>query len=645
MPDEHESRDSKSDVEKLKEAREWYKYVREHEFEKNWRESSLKNLKYFTGEDQGWDEKGDRAALETELRAALTLNRIHPIIRLICGARPTIECSYLPTAGEESLSIASILNSCKDHVEDINKWTYMENDLFKKGVVLDRAVVEFMPEYSYPWDLRGDISLEDLDPYCVYLDPDSVRKDRTDEMKRIIVKNVYPDWAKSKWPEKKKQIEDMVYNIENQTPTQSRDTDPVDRYKDPPNEFYDKSSKKMSLIYYWYKTFEKATKIVDKTTGAVFDSTKKKDEAEKVLEENGITERFEVLERTYTRVHYQIFAHDILFEEGITPWERPDGQRTVLSDNFPQTIFEPDRIVFGSKQELIELIKMFHDPQKFHNKLASSIINIINSTSKSGVWFEEGAMSPEEEAKFRQHGSEPGYIAKFNPGGMAKTQKQKPDVVPTAEMAASKDMAMELLDISGAKGLVAPETLGKNVSGKALGFHMGQGANTISYLFQSFAFFRNQVADYDRDAIQCQYDYEKIIRIRGPKAKYVTINQKQFDETGAIQRILNDISIGHFDTQIREKESSPTLRIERLKYFTEMVKSGALILPPEVINEVTLELMDDPDLKDKIENMIGELRMAAQQQAAAAGGGMPSPGGGGSPRPAPPGPMPMQMGM
>jgi hypothetical protein len=557
---------------------------------------------------------------------------------LICGARPTIECTYLPTAGEESLSIASILNSCKDHVEDINKWTYMENDLFKKGIILDRAVVEIMPEYSYPWDLRGDISIEDIDSYCVYLDPDSVKKDRTDEMKRIIVKNVYPDWVKAKWPDKKEKIENMVHTIEGQTPNQSRDTDPVDRYKDPSNEFYDKSSKKMSLIYYWYKIFEKATKIVDKMTGQVFDSTKKKKEAQEAIETIGIPDRFEVLERDYTRVHYQIFSSDILFEEGITPWERKDGQRTVLSDNFPQVIFEPDRIIFGSKNELIELIKMFHDPAKFHNKLISSIMNIINSTSKSGVWYEEGAISPEEERKLKEEGSIPGTNIKWNAGALSsnKVQKQKPDVIPQAEMAMAKEMANEMLDISGVKGLVAPETLGKNVSGKALGFHMGQGANTISYLFQSFAFFRNQVADYDRDAIQCQYDYEKVIRIRGPKAKYTTINQKQFDETGAIQRVLNDITVGHFDTQIREKESSPTLRLERLKYFTEMVKGGALVLPPEVINEITLELMDDPDLKDKIENMIGELRMAAQQQAMAGMGGGPISG----PSPSPPIPMP-----
>ena len=82
---------------KLKDAREYWMYIKEHPFEKKFRENGLINIKYFSGEDQGWDEEGDRAKLEMEKRPALTLNRVAPIIRLVIGSRPKVEATYLPT--------------------------------------------------------------------------------------------------------------------------------------------------------------------------------------------------------------------------------------------------------------------------------------------------------------------------------------------------------------------------------------------------------------------------------------------------------------------------------------------------------------------------------------------------------------------
>jgi hypothetical protein len=133
------------------------------------------------------------------------------------------------------------------------------------------------------------------------------------------------------------------------------------------------------------------------------------------------------------------------------------------------------------------------------------------------------------------------------------------------------------------------------------------------------------MAEFERDAIQTLYDYEKVIRIRGKKGKYIRINEQSYDEITGVSKVLNDVTTGDFDIQIREKESLPSIRVERLRSFAEMVKSGALVLPPEVISEIVLNLMDDPDLKDEVENLMGEFMMK-QQQAMGQGGppGMPT---------------------
>jgi hypothetical protein len=144
----------------LEEARKRYLDAREHPMEVAWRKSNAEGLKYFTGEDQGWDEFGDRGILQGEGRPALTLNHISPIFRLICGARPKIEAAFLP-AGEGRNETASILESCRDHVEDINKFDVpggTEDEWFKMGALVNRSVIGIMPNYDR--DVRGDIELK-----------------------------------------------------------------------------------------------------------------------------------------------------------------------------------------------------------------------------------------------------------------------------------------------------------------------------------------------------------------------------------------------------------------------------------------------------------------------------------------------------
>lgn len=598
----------------LDEARERFKYAKDHPMEKKWRKTNEENLKYFTGEDQGWDEHGDRAVLNQEGRPALTMNHISPIFRLICGARPKIEAGYLPS-GEGRNETAAILEACRDHVEDDNKFSYMEDDWFKMGALVNRSVIGIMPNYDK--DVRGDIELTFEDGYNVYLDWDSVRKDRKDMQYMFLVPSMSKERATHLWPKKKKEIEELIGYCDAGRPTEARDTDPVDRYKDAQSEYYNIETKKFSPVYYWHKTYEKAIKIVDKATNTVHDSKMKtKAEAEQALEEMQAQDRYTVLERDFIRVRYMVFAHDIVFEEGVTPWERPDGQRTELSNNFPYIINEPDRIVFGLKQELIEIMASYKDPQKYHNKLASSILHIINSQAKGGYDYEKGAITPDNLKKLNESGSKPGANIEWE--HLDKKAPRGTPQAPQAEMVMAERMSSALLDISGVESLVSTRSLGKSASGKAIDAKMAQGGNVISWLYRSFSFFQNQLADYLRDAIQCLYDYEKVVRIRGRKAKHVRINEPVYDEQGQIAKILNDVTQGRYDTHIREKEDMPTIRLERLKYFSEMIKSGALALPPEVLTKVIMELMDDPDLRDLIEEEMGAWM---QQQASSAKAG------------------------
>jgi len=611
----------------LKQARKRWKYVKECDFEKKqYRENSKKELKYFTGEDQGWEEGRARSDLVAKGRPAITLNRIAPIIRLLCGARPKTDARYSPVEEGDPFT-AEVFNNCKDHIENKNLWDFIEADWFLHGVVLRRSVIEIKPNYDM--DIQGEIelSLEPGDEY--WFDPDSKRKDRRDGKYFFRQRRISPDEAKELWPDKATEIDTLKGYVDGDDTSGSagRDSGLADEYQDPRSDYYDATADKLGIVYYWYKERTEVTKITDTMpdpmTGElkVYESPKSVKEVKKTLPELGpaAEERYKVMSVHNTQVKYLVFCHEIEFERGITPWEREDGQRSILAEQFPVVCFEPDRLFQGGRSELISLIEPLEDPQKFHNKLASAVIEIIGTAAASGWEWEKGALSEPEKRRLKEHGGKPGVQIEWNKGAISENKRAKitPNAPPMAEIAVAKQMAEALLDISGEESLISTEALGKGASGKAIDLKQRQGASTISWVYDSLRFFKHILAEYIRDAIQVLFNYEKVIRIKGKSLnqapQYVRINERMYDEVGGITQILNDVTTGKYDVAISDKEVMPTMRIERFRLFVELVQTGALQLPPEVMIKIVLALMDDQELKDVVETELSEYVQMAQQ--------------------------------
>lgn len=617
---------------RLDHARERYMKLKDCKFEHEWRKQAEADIKYFTGEDQGWDDDGARAKLRDEERPALTLNRVNPVLRLMAGARPPTEAKYFAVE-EGDIETANILNACKDHIETTNRWEFMAEDAFLRFTTMSRMVIEIRPDYTN--DPRGDIQLVLRDGFDFYFDPNSKEKDRSDMEDMFEIIHCTPDQAKRAFPKKKAKLNELVGNVrEGNQSADSRDSGRADEYSDTRSDYYDSATNNLTIARYWYKTYEKQTKIIDGMFGEVWDSPKEADEVKGEIEKlSTAPERFTIQEHEFTKVRYLTFIYDTILEEGMNPWERPDGVPTKLSQNFPFIIGEPERLIAGARNELISIINPLQDPQRFHNKLASAILEIIGTSPKTGIDYEKGAVSPENSKKLMKQGAKAGAALEWEPGALSggKVHWRTAGSNPQAEMAEAKEMIQELLDISGVESLVSTESLGKGASGFAIDLKQRQGSNIISWIYKSFRFFQNLLAEYERDAIQLLYDYEKVIRIKGNKPRYVRINEQIYDEQGAIVQVLNDVTIGKYDVVISDKEIMPTMRLERFRYFTELVKSGALPLPPEVMVKIILHLLDDPELK----GMVEEEMASFQQMMMGAQGGMP-PAPGAPPPGAPP---------
>lgn len=602
-------------------ARKDWNYVKDCDQEKSFRKDSISDVKYFTGVDQGWDDDNARGQLLDEGRPAVTLNRVAPIYRLICGARPRIGVKFSP-AEDGDLVSSSILESCKEHIEDNSMWKFNEADWFLNGLLTRRGIVEIEPDYSL--DPRGEVVLTvQRNSHKYYFDPDAQKKDRSDGRFAFKEENISPEEAKRKWPHIVEKIENLVDYAKGEalggTSFSSRE---ADEYKDPRTNYYDNASKKLKVLYYWYKEKEIVVKLVDTETGKVYDSDKKRAEVEKEIKGTPLESRFIIREVEFTNVKYLIFTHDIELEKGDTPWNRRDGQVSFLSQMIPILCFEPCRIAIGVHEYLISVGEDLKDPQKYHNKLASAIIAIIGTSAHSGWEYEENAISPEEEKKLKKYGSKPGVNIKWKAGALTgqKARKIQPTSPPNAHIVEAREMAGEMLDISGVESLVNTDSLGKGASGKAIDLKQRQGGNIISWVYESYNFFQHVLAMWIRDAIQAMYDYEKVIRIRGTsKTQFVVINEQVYDEFGAISEVLNNVTMGRFDIKTSDKNMFATERQERFNQFTEMVRNGALQLPQEVLIKVVIYLMDDPELKELVEQSLSEYVAMAQAQLSAGG--------------------------
>ena len=614
MPEANETNiESGTGPKALKQAQKRYNTLKESKTEKAFRKRAIEELKYFTGEDQGWDEDGARAKLKDEKRPAITLNRVAPIVRLICGARPKTEAKFFAVE-EGDVTTAATLNACKTHIDDVNRWEFEADDWFLRGIVTNRWAVEIRPNYKL--DPRGEIEYRPRDGF-EFLLSGSKRKDRSDMPDMIEMQTVTIDEAKRVFPKFKKKIEELVGYVDQGESGESRDSGSPDEYTDNRANYYDKVGGMITIPRYWYKDYDTRTKIIDMEEGEIWDSPKKEDEIRTEIESfSSAPDRFSYLEYEKVTVRYITWLYDIVLEEGVTSWEREDGQPTLLSENFPFIIFEPDRLSVGGRDDLISIIDPLRDPQLFHNKLASAILEIIGTSPKEGVDYEKGAVTPEQREILKKQGARAGAAIEWEDGAVTggKFKYRQHTANPQAEMQETKEMAEALLSISGVESLVSTKELGKSASGVAIDLKQRQGGNIISWVYTSFRFYQHVLTQYTLDAIQVLFDYNKIIRIRGAKPKYVEINKPVYDENGEIVQMLNDVTIGKFDVSISDKELMPSMRLERFRSFTELVKSGSFPLPPEVLTKVVLHLMDDPELKDIVEEEMETFQAAMMQQ-------------------------------
>jgi len=257
------------------------------------------------------------------------------------------------------------------------------------------------------------------------------------------------------------------------------------------------------------------------------------------------------------------------------------------------------------------MVRNLKDPQKMYNFWRTSETEFVALAPKAPWLMAEGQDEGHEDewnnANVKNYASLKYKVVTGDDGqALAPPVRQQPQAVPAASvnaaMAASEDLKAVAGMFDPALGAQGNETSGAMVSKR-------QGQSDLS----NFHFYDNLtrtirgVGIVLLDLIPYYYDTARTIRIIGedgnPKATQINTPQQQ-EATGqlmAVQKVLNDLTVGRYDVVMDTGPGYDTKRIEAATNMMALIASMPEL--PKIAGDLIIRQMDWPganDLADRV---------------------------------------------
>jgi hypothetical protein len=360
-----------------------------------WTKDAMVARKYYDGDQ--WDVD-DRAFLEEQLRPVITFNKVAPYIDAIVGdqinSRQDIVC--IPR-GVEDQAAAMALTEVLRWIRDRCGSPFQETSAFKDALVTGIGWLHVYMDYDrFP---GGEIRVEAISPFDVFLDPRSERPAGEDA--RFIIRNRWMerDEFEETWPD----AEAVDYDTNADTLDEVMrplDANKMWKYQDSATTGGEKRKNKVCVkeVQWWdskdvYTVFNPDGSYVeseDKVQGAIL--RKKK---------------------VYYRAFY--IGGNIL-DQSVSPF--PSGFTYI------PVVGKLDRganVYYG-------IVRAMTDPQQYINKFFSSMMHVINSNSKGGLLMELDAV--DDIRRMEAEWAQPNSITFLRPGGLSKIKEKSPAAFP-----------------------------------------------------------------------------------------------------------------------------------------------------------------------------------------------------------------------
>jgi len=611
-----------------------------------WAEPAKKCVDYFEGRQWTADEIAKRAAKGLP---SLSFNEIGPLVRLVIGyfQNNKTDLSFLP--GNDSMStedLAELLSNVVKHIATVNHLTYVDTETYLDGLLTGRGYQE--AKLDFEKNLLGDAALKAVDPFTVYLDPDSSEYNLDDHPRIQQTRWVSLDEIEATYGGKAKDLlegftKGDIWNgfpisassgEEEVTPIrnfgQQLDENGMDDFQSFRSTFfehlYDTSRKTVRVLDTQYWVREVKPCFIDLETGdkAVIPDHWDENRVQKVLQWAGRGGNpLKVQRMMCKRVRWTVLAGDVIVHDD---WSLYDG--FTIKGYFP---YFRRGVTKGMVDDLI-------DPQDEINKRRNLEIEIVGRQAKGGWVYEDGTFDDKQEERFKQLGSTPGI--------QIKTKEGKRDTVKEIGTGPAPQ-AMEKLEQKGYENVrrtagINESALGnidKVQSGKAILARQQQAVVGLQMYQTNWKRTKELQGRSILGIVQKYYDEKRIFRIEGEDGRIVEkiINGRRLGDDGVMQK-FNDVTVGKYLVKVDETPMSATFQEAQFQEFSQFFEKFAPAMGQgaSALADIWIDMSSMPrkeDVKRRIRTVLGIDKL--ENSTAMGSGNVPMPEGS-APQPQPP---------
>ncbi|MBR0290414.1 MAG: hypothetical protein IJQ82_15690, partial [Selenomonadaceae bacterium] len=528
---------------------------------------------------------------QTDGRPAITINRILPLMNILSGYQRLnrYDIDFLGRTADD-VELCQVRRGMTKYIMDRCDYDAVESQVF-----LDCAIGGlgwFGVRYKLDSEIQdGEATIERVDPFGIYVDPEAHELDYSDAKFLIRAKWVAKDELKQVYPEQADAIENnfSVYDTAEEDSERRPDIDPL---------YYSSELQKVRVVECWYR--EHSTRTIFFTADG---QQLPQEQVTPEMIDAGMIANSQDIQTN--EVKLCVFFDRTLLEEMTSPYQHGE---------FPYVPMVYHH--YGVGDTPAGFVRAMKDPQRELNKRRIQTLHLLNTSANGGGWIEDGAMTPDQEAEFERKGTLPGHYQKVMANALSggKIREREPTNPPAAVIQAEQAATEDLKAISGINESLLGVDVPSQASGRAIELRQKQAVTHLAVIFDSLRRAKKRIANLlwgrrgHAGIVPQFYTAEKVYRVEGENGQqFVTINEQvavQDPIAGTIIKTLNDLSQGEFDIVVSDVESSTTQR--QAQMWSLVDAASKLSIPHELIFETLIDLSDLPKKND--------IKMRWQQQ-------------------------------
>ena len=553
-----------------------------------WRKAAAEDFAFMQGKQ--WQD-ADLKKMREAGRPAITINRIRPVINLLCGyaSQNETEPDFLPRS-EEDDRISRVAKGITKYCLDRANYQRNKGKCFRDKIICGLANYWVHYEFDYA-KLDGEIRIDRVSPFDVFVDPECSQEDLSDAQYIGRYSWESPSKLKQVYPDKVAEIDTLSHKFDDtELETGSFETVNGEAL------WYSDKYRKVRVVQYWYKEYK--TKRIFMTQNGVVDED---NPLYVVLMAMGK----EPTSIPDTQIRYATFSDNVLLEEGESPYKH--NKFPLVRDDCYYT-----GELVDDEREPAGVVRDIKDAKRETNKNRSQRMHVVNQQTL-GVKYWQGPVTEQFKNTVKKYGTTPGANI-YMPPGVTFTDGT-PAMDSAINMNLEQQSSNDFYDISG----LTPESLSGsvgNMSGKAIDLRQSVTTVQTAGIFAQTKEAELQIVKLlwgEKNApglIPQFYNQEKAMRILGDdgQKEFIQIqpgmNQPMQEQTmldpmgqpvldaegNPVKKVLYDLSAFDFDIVISTSQASATARRANLYQLLEAKKSGV-----DIPIDIILDFMDFPE--------------------------------------------------